>query len=83
MTVLILLISGTLNVVCFLIGAKVGQMVVREERIELPKMPNPFRIVASMRENRIAKRNEETLEALLNNIEAYDGTAFGQKDIPN
>lgn len=79
---LALVITGTLNVVCFLIGVSIRQKVDRGETVEMPKIPSPVKIVNSMRGDRIAKAEQQKFETIFQNLEAYDGTGFGQKDIP-
>lgn len=79
---LLVLIIGTLNVVCFLIGAKVGQTVVKGEEIEMPAV-NPFKAYREHQERKEADREKERIETILYNIDNYDGTGIGQKDIPS
>ena len=71
-----------LNVMCMLVGVRIGQKVERNELIELPKIPNPVEVVSGIREERIGKAEREKLEAVMYNIDAYDGTSLGQRDIP-
>lgn len=78
----VVLAVGTLNVVCFLIGVSIRQKVDRDETVEMPKIPSPVKIVNSMRADRIAKAEQQKLETIFQNLEAYDGTSFGQKDLP-
>ena len=81
MEVLLLLVCGAMNIACFLIGAKVGQTVRKGETIELPSF-EPLKT----REERAAKKEAdleaERLDAILRNVENYDGTGFGQEDVP-
>lgn len=81
MEILIMLICGTLNIACFLIGAKVGQKVQRGETIELPTV-NPAKLIEERREKKEQEKTQEKIDTILSNIESYDGTAFGQKDVP-
>ena len=81
MEALLLVIMGAYGVACFIIGARVGQKVVKGEPIELPKV----NLADKMQEHRARKeadKQQEWKEAVLRNIEAYDGTAQGQKDVP-
>jgi hypothetical protein len=80
-TTLLILITGTLNAVCFYIGAKVGQKVVKGEPIELPTI-NPIKIAQEHNERRIAAKEQDKLDTILENIENYNGTSAGQKDVP-
>ena len=74
-------VVGTLNVVCFLIGAKTGQKVVKGEPIELPSL-NPMEAIRNAEEKREARKEQEKIEAVMRNIERYNGTSIGQEDIP-
>lgn len=69
------------NIVCFAIGAMVGQKVDKDEPIELPTV-NPMEIVKEHRERREAEKQQEWRETVLKNIENYDGTGMGQQDVP-
>ena len=81
MEALLLLIMGAYGVVCFLIGARVRQKVDKGEPVELPKI-NPAEMIREHKERKEAEKQQEWKEAVLRNIEAYDGTGMGQKDVP-
>ena len=81
MDILLILTVGTLNVVCFLIGAKVGQRVSKNETIELPTL-NPVEAIRKHHSKREADRKQSRLETIMGNIESYDGTSNGQHDVP-
>lgn len=80
MEILTILVVGTLNVVCFLIGAKVGQKVVKGEAIELPSL-NPMSAYREHQDKREQERVQERVDTIRQNIDAYDGTGNGQKDV--
>jgi hypothetical protein len=79
--ILLSLAIGTLNIVCFLIGAKVGQTVSKGEPITLPEV-NPMKAIQEKRERKAAEAEADKLQTILENIENYDGTGSGQKDVP-
>ena len=79
-TILLLLITGTLNVVCFFIGAKIGQKTSKGEPIEMPTL-NLIKAFRERENERVTKRELDKLETLLHNIDVYDGTSMGQKDV--
>ncbi len=81
MDILTVLVVGTLNIVCFFIGAKVGQAVVKGKDLELPSV-NPMKAYREMQEKREAEKEQNKLDTILRNVERYDGTEFGQEDIP-
>lgn len=81
MTALLILITGALNIVCFFIGAKVGQKVSKGENLELPSV-NPIERTREKQEKKEAKKEQERIDTIMQNIEAYNGTSQGQKDVP-
>lgn len=81
-TILIIAVVGTLNVVCFFIGAKVGQTVAQGKEIEPPKINSPVALYKAHREAKEAEAEKNRLDVILANIERYDGTGAGQEDVP-
>lgn len=81
MEVLLVLVVSMANLACFVIGAKISQTVTKGEDIELPKI-NPLEMVKEHREKRAAQEERDKVETILRNIENYDGTAYGQQDVP-
>ena len=81
MEVLLLLVMGAANIACFLIGAKIGQKTAKGEDIKLPAV-NPLELVQEHREKRAAQEERDKVETILRNIESYDGTGYGQEDVP-
>ena len=80
-TVLLILVIGLINVLCFFLGAKVGQKVINQEPIELPKI-NPIEAHREYRANKEQQKEQERYQTMLDNINNYNGTSLGQKDIP-
>jgi hypothetical protein len=70
------------NALCFFIGAKTGQAVSKGKGIEVPTIKSPMEIVREHQSTKEAKKEQERLDILLQNIEAYDGTANHQQDVP-
>ena len=85
MEILLTLVVGTLCIVCFFVGAKVGQTVSRGEKLETPEL-NPVKAMKENRERKLEeqeqRRKQTRMEVIMQNIEAYDGTGLGQKDVP-
>lgn len=77
-----LIVFGIFMTTSFVIGVYMGQKLNRNEKIEV----NPIKVVEEHIEDRKIKKEikEETskLEIMLDNIDNYDGTGIGQKDIP-
>ena len=69
------------NIICFLIGAKVGQKVVNGEEVELPDV-NPLHAIRERRERQEAELVQSRFETIMQNIDSYNGTERGQKDVP-
>jgi hypothetical protein len=84
MDILLILTISILNIVCFFIGAKIGQKTVKGENIEAPNLSklNPMNIYREHEEKKEAQREKEKLEVILGNIERYDGTGARQEDVP-
>ena len=81
MELLTIVAISLLNIICFIIGAKVGQKIVKGEKIELPKL-NPMEVYRDNQEKKEASKEMDKLETILRNIERYDGTTRGQEDVP-
>ena len=79
-TLIILAISGLFNIICFVIGAKVGQSIDKGETISMPNF-NPLEAIRKNQAKREADRAEDKKNTILRNIERYDGTGRGQEDV--
>lgn len=81
-TIILVISIGIMNILCFFIGAKVGQKVIKGEDI---KLPNPIKTIEETKETwEFKKEQEEEKEKLqrqMDNINNYNGTPLGQKDI--
>lgn len=80
-TILLVLEIGMLCIVCFFIGAKVGQKVSKGEDI---KIPNPVEIIDNVKERKEYREeqieNQKEFNTNLDNINNYDGTGLGQRN---
>jgi hypothetical protein len=81
MEVLLLAVMGITNILCFVIGAKVGQKVTNGETVELPNL-NPMKAYREHEARQEAEREQDRLNTILRNVEGYDGTSTGQVDVP-
>lgn len=81
-TIILVISIGIMNILCFFIGAKVGQKVIKGEDI---KLPNPIKAIEETKETWEFKKEQEEenkrLKIQLENIDNYNGTPLGQKDI--
>ena len=74
-------VVAAMCIVCFLVGAKVGQTVSKGEDIKLPTI-NPIEAYREHEQKREARAEQERIEAIMRNIESYDGTGDRQEDVP-
>ncbi len=81
MEVLLLAVMATANILCFVVGAKVGQKVSNGESIELPNV-NPLEAYKEHKAKKELERTESRKATIMQNIDNYNGTAEGQKDVP-
>lgn len=81
MEVVLMAVMAAANIICFLIGAKVGQAVSKGEKVEMPSV-NPLKTVREREEKKQAEMEQNRIDTILRNIEAYDGTGHGQEDVP-
>lgn len=81
MEVLTLAVFGAVNIFCFLIGAKVGQAVAKGDKVEMPSV-NPMKLYKLHEAKKEAEMEQNKLDTIMRNIESYDGTANGQRDVP-
>ena len=81
MEVLLMLSTGAMCILCFMVGARVGQKVSRGEEVKLPVV-NPMEIARERQSKQEAQREQDRLDTILRNIENYDGTPNKQEDVP-
>lgn len=81
MEVLTLAVFGAVNIFCFMIGAKVGQKVTKGEEVSLPTV-NPMVVIREHKARQKAEEELDKIDAIMRNIETYDGTSNGQRDVP-
>ena len=79
--ILLLIVSCAGNIACFVIGARVGQKVVCGERIELPEV-NPVKAMRERESEKKLSAEKDRMNTIMENLERYDGTPFGQKKVP-
>ena len=81
MEVLLLLVMGIANIVCFVIGAKVGQAVSKGEDIKTPTV-SPLKAYREHEAKKEAQMEQNRIDTIMRNIEGYGGTGRGQEDVP-
>lgn len=80
MEVLLLAVMAASNILCFMVGAKVGQTVNKGEEVKLPSV-NPLEAYREHQEKKEAQAEQERINTILRNIDRYDGTPQGQEEV--
>lgn len=80
LVILLILVIGVVNAFVFKLGANIGQAVVKGEKVEMPSL-NPFEAYRKHEARKEAEREQDKFDTILQNIECYDGTSRGQKDV--
>jgi citrate synthase len=70
------------NLASFVIGAKIGQKIIRQETIEVNPVKAVNKAVEVHKENKIKEAEDEYYKAIYQNIDNYSGDSLGQIDIP-
>lgn len=81
MELLALAIIGAVNILCFVVGAKVGQAVTRGETVTMPSV-NPVKAVKDHKTRKEAEYKQSRIDTILRNVDSYDGTPYGQQEVP-
>ena len=81
MEVLTILAVAFVCIASFLVGAKVGQAVSKGEKIEPPTV-NPLKVYREHEAKKVAQAEQDKVAVIMSNIESYNGTSDGQKDVP-
>ena len=81
-TILLIITIGLNNALMFVLGAKVGQKVVRQEPIELNPIKAVNKAITEHKEIKAKEEEDEYYKALYQNIDNYTGDSIGQVDIP-
>lgn len=80
-TILLLFLVGCFILVAYTLGLKNGQKLKNNEEIKMPEI-NPVKAIKNEMENYEEKKKQEINEINMFNIDNYDGTGLGQRDIP-
>lgn len=76
----IMLLMCLSNGYMFILGAKIGQRVQTGKEIETPKI-DPLKPVREHKARKEVEKEEKYIQNILDNIDMYDGTGVGQKDL--
>jgi hypothetical protein len=81
-TIALLFLFGIFIILSYTLGLKNGQKLKNEEEIKIPEI-NPVKIVRNEIETFEQKKKQDAYDTMMANIDNYDGTGLGQKDIPS
>lgn len=78
MTLLIVLTTNLLCIACLVIGIKIGQKTIKGEEISL----DPMKPIRDHKARKEANAEQSRYDAIMRNIDNYDGTGNHQEEIP-
>ena len=81
-TIALLFLFGIFIILAYALGLKNGQKLKNNEEIKIPEI-NPVKIVRNEIETFEQKKKQDAYDTMMANIDNYDGTGIGQKDIPS
>lgn len=81
-TIASLFLFGVFIILAYTLGLKNGQKLKNNEEIKIPEV-NPIKIVRNEIENFEQRKKQEAYDIMMTNLDNYDGTGIGQRDIPN
>lgn len=81
-TIALLFLFGVFIILAYTLGLKNGQKLKNNEEIKIPEI-NPVKIVRNEIETFEQKKKQDAYDTMMANIDNYDGTGIGQKDIPS
>ena len=79
-TIALLFLFGVFIILAYTLGLKNGQKLKNNEEIKIPEI-NPVKIVRNEIETFEQKKKQDVFDTIMANIDNYDGTGLGQKDI--
>lgn len=80
MDILILLTFVLSNMMCFIVGARVGQKVVKGEEVQMPTV-NPMEAYREHQARKEAEVEKNRIDTILRNIDNYNGTPDRQEEV--
>ena len=81
-TIILCTLFGVFILLAYTLGLRNGQKVSNNEEIKMPEL-NPVTVISNEIEKHEDRKKQEAYEIMMSNIDNYDGTGLGQKEIPN
>ena len=79
-TIALLFLFGIFIILSYTLGLKNGQKLKNNEEIKMPEI-NPIKIVRNEIDAFEQRKKQDVYDTIMANIDNYDGTGLGQKDI--
>lgn len=79
-TIALLFLFGVFIILAYTLGLKNGQKLKNDEEIKMPEV-NPIKIVRNEIDAFEQRKKQDVYDTIMANIDNYDGTGLGQKDI--
>jgi hypothetical protein len=78
-----LVLVGMQNMICVIVGIKVGMALSKGEKLELPNPVKVYKEHKASEEARLeAEKELDKISTIMQNIENYDGTGSNQEEVP-
>ncbi len=81
-TIILCTLFGVFILIAYSLGLKNGQKLSKSEEVVIPEL-NPVKAIQKEIETVEEKKKQEAFDLMMSNIDNYDGTGLGQKNIPN
>ena len=83
MDALAIAVMGMVMIACFVTGAKVGLAVKKGKDIDVEfPTASPTELIKTHLSKKESAKEQARYDAIMQNIENYDGSSLGQRDIP-
>ena len=79
-TIALLFLFGVFIILAYTLGLKNGQKLKNNEEIKMPEI-NAIKIVRNEIDAFEQRKKQDVYDTIMANIDNYDGTGLGQKDI--
>lgn len=80
MDTLAIIIASTLNIVCIFIGIRIGRKM--EGKANPIQLKTPMQMVKERQDKKEEEYQKHRNDIISQNIDKYDGTGYGQIDVP-
>lgn len=81
-TIILCTVFGVFILLAYSLGLKNGQKLSKSEEVVMPEL-NPVKAIQHEIESHEEKKKQEAFDVMMDNIDNYDGTGLGQKNLPN